>query len=435
MTIDSTDTAAAKNLLKISSVRERTAPIFNLALDNNLDYFDVDLTKVDDVVDFVSSVIDRDFAGKYDTIPPHGRWGHLNAGNVPRVEGLIEEWRNKDVDEIEIGKKLIDLFVLSVLIDAGAGNEWKYTEKGTDNVFNRSEGLAIVSIDMFKAGDLSDDSEDPHKVNASKLINFSKADLIESFQISESNPLAGTDGRLALIQNLGKALSTNETFFGKDGRPGEMIEYLHSKSSNDSIDLNLLWDTLMEGFTSIWPKGRTSINGVSLGDAWPLSTTSKVGAKNFIDTIVPFHKLTQWLCYSLLVPLKGYGYKFTVTNEALQTGLPEYRNGGLIYDFGVITLKPEFLKKGLELSKDISSTTPDIPSFKPDDGVIVEWRALTIGFLDYLLPLINKKIGYDLSLPQLIEAGSWKSGREIAAKLRPSTKGPPIDLYSDGTVF
>lgn len=135
------------------------------------------------------------------------------------------------------------------------------------------------------------------------------------------------------------------------------------------------------------------------------------------------------------MPLKGYGYKFTVTNEALQTGLPEYRNGGLIYDFGVITLKPEFLKKGLELSKDISSTTPDIPSFKPDDGVIVEWRALTIGFLDYLLPLINKKIGYDLSLPQLIEAGSWKSGREIAAKLRPSTKGPPIDLYSDGTVF
>jgi hypothetical protein len=425
----------AKDLLKIQSVRERTAPIFKLALENNLDYFDVDLSKVDDVVDFVSAVINRDFAGKYNTIPPHGRWGHLNAGGELRVESLIEEWRAKGVDEIEIGKKLIDLFVFSVLIDAGAGNEWVYKERGSDKEFNRSEGLAIVSLDMFKDGALSADPRDPHKVNATELISFTKDKLIDAFQISQKNQLAGTDGRLQLLQNLGEALSSNKELFGEDGRPGNLIEYLHSRSQNDSFELPLLWDALMEGFTSIWPKGRTQVEGISLGDAWPLSTTSKLGAANVIDTIVPFHKLTQWLCYSLLVPLKGYGYKFQISKQDLQTGLPEYRNGGLICDLGVISLKPEHLERGLELSREIASTTLDIPSFAPSDGVIVEWRAVTIGFLDHLLPLVNKKINHELSLPQLIEAGSWKSGREIAAKLRPSTKGPPIDLYSDGTVF
>jgi hypothetical protein len=31
--------------------------------------------------------------------------------------------------------------------------------------------------------------------------------------------------------------------------------------------------------------------------------------------------------------------------------------------------------------------------------------------------------------------GTWKAGREIAAKLRPDTKGPPIEIISDGTLF
>lgn len=425
-----------KHLLTIQSVRERTAPIFKLALDNNLDYFNVDLSKTPEVIEFVSGIITRDFKD-FSLIPPHGRWGHLNAGGHDRVEQLISKWRNSSIDEIEIGKKLIDLFVFSVLIDAGAGNSWSYKEASSGEEFNRSEGLAIASIDLFIQGQLSGNPKDPYIVNGSVLKNFTKKDLIHAFQISETNPLSGEDGRLKLIQNLGEALSSNIKIFGKEGRPGNLIDYLHSKTTDDkTLDLSLIWDTLMEGFTPIWPKGRVEIDGISLGDAWPLSTTAKVnGAHNFIDTIIPFHKLTQWLSYSLLVPLQQYGYKFIIKNQDLQTGLPEYRNGGLFVDFGVIQLKDEYLKKGLELSKEIGSITPEIPSFKPDDGVIVEWRAITIGFLDYILPLINKKINYELSLPQLIEAGSWKSGREIAAKLRPNTKGPPIDLYSDGTVF
>ena len=118
----------------------------------------------------------------------------------------------------------------------------------------------------------------------------------------------------------------------------------------------------------------------------------------------------------------------------MQTGLPEYRNGGLFYDFGVIALKPEHLKRGLALSETLGNKEP-IPTFTAEDGAIVEWRCLTIGLLDELHELVNKRLKTTLTLPQVIEAGSWKAGREIAAEKRPVTRGPPIELQSDGTVF
>jgi hypothetical protein len=48
------------------------------------------------------------------------------------------------------------LFLVSVLLDAGAGNAWAYTENGGEK-FGRSEGLAIASLDMFLAGFFSSD--------------------------------------------------------------------------------------------------------------------------------------------------------------------------------------------------------------------------------------------------------------------------------------
>jgi hypothetical protein len=35
----------------------------------------------------------------------------------------------------------------------------------------------------------------------------------------------------------------------------------------------------------------------------------------------------------------------------------------------------------------------------------------------------------------MLEAGSWKSGRELAAKKRPETKSSPILIDGDGTLF
>lgn len=126
------------------------------------------------------------------------------------------------------------------------------------------------------------------------------------------------------------------------------------------------------------------------------------------------------------------------------TGLPEYRNGGLLVDTGLLTLKQKDRVNGITAYKknaEIDGTSNDevVPLFEPADDVIVEWRAATVGFLDELLDAVNKGLGLNgddcLSLAQMLEAGTWKGGREIAATTRPQTKGPPIAILSDGTVF
>lgn len=430
------DADRATYLLSIPSVRERTKLVFARVLANELTNFDVDLAQVPAVIDYVAKLINRDYGTDYASIPPHGRWQHFNVGSVPRVETLVDTWAAAGVSPLDITKNLLDIFVVSVLLDAGAGNTWKYTENSSGNVYNRSEGLAVASLDMFKDGAFSAEPTQPYQVNGSKLESFTPAFMGKSLQVSETNPLEGLDGRTGLMTNLGKAL-TNSTYFGADGRPGNIVDYLlaHPTTSGKKVQLTTLWDALMEGLGPIWPAGRTKLNGVSLGDAWVCSSMPQTDGD--WAKIVPFHKLTQWLCYSLLVPMKKY-LSIEFEGEELQTGLPEYRNGGLLVDFGVLTLKPAVHEAGIAAAK--STSTPDVPIFTPDSDVIIEWRAATVGFLDHLLPLVNAKLGLEgkpdaLILAQLLEAGTWKAGREIAAEKRPETKGPPINLLSDGTVF
>jgi hypothetical protein len=174
----------------------------------------------------------------------------------------------------------------------------------------------------------------------------------------------------------------------------------------------------MDGLSPIWPASRTNIDNTSLGDAWPLTTLSNSLQPPFQpwETIVPFHKLTQWLCYSLMQPMSKL-MNIHFAGSELMTGLPEYRNGGLFIDTGVLALKPEEEKRGLEefhnnSEREGKRSLEVVPMFTPDDDVVVEWRAVTVGFLDLLLEEVNNNLGLHgaerLSLPQMLEAGSWK---------------------------
>ncbi|GAV54497.1 hypothetical protein ZYGR_0AM00350 [Zygosaccharomyces rouxii] len=422
----------------IRSVRDTTGPVYQLIRNQGEgNYYKLDESKLDQVAEYLCKIIARDYGIDYDSIPPHGRWQHLNAGGHLRVEQLVDQWRATHIDEIEISRRLVDLLVVSVLVDAGAGNLWKYGASATES-YSRSEGLAVASYYLFVDGEFSNDLKVKCQVNGQRLKNFTMDQFVRGFQISEENPLNGAEGRLQLIQKLGESLLAHPEVFGSDARPGGIVDYLKKETSTDNcIDLNDVWKALMDGFVTIWPQGRATIQGQPLGDSWSLDTKLKTGKDwddDFLNSLVTFHKLTQWLCYSLLVPLEKYGFKFQISNKELQTGLPEYRNGGLFYDFGVIALKPEHLKRGLALSETLGNKEP-IPTFTAEDGAIVEWRCLTIGLLDELHELVNKRLKTTLTLPQVIEAGSWKAGREIAAEKRPVTRGPPIELQSDGTVF
>lgn len=171
----------------------------------------------------------------------------------------------------------------------------------------------------------------------------------------------------------------------------------------------------MDGLSPIWPTTRTQIDRVSLGDAWPCSSMPSHPTSTW-ENIVPFHKLTQWLCYSLMVPMTKLLHVHFAGVE-LMTGLPEYRNGGLLIDTGLLTLKPEDARRGLQqyqmnAMKQGQPNVEVVPLFTADDDVIVEWRALTVGFLDELLIEVNSLLGLTgskkLSLAQMLEAGTWK---------------------------
>lgn len=245
--------------------------------------------------------------------------------------------------------------------------------------------------------------------------------------------MIGVGPRAQLLSRLGDSLLKNPDIFGPEGRPGNLVDYIiGTADTNKELDYRAFWMTLQKLLIPIWPKDRTQVNGTPIGDAWPLASLAKANSDDEANkNIQPFHKLTQWLAYSLMVPFVRV-LRYTWRNADLGTGLPEYRNGGLFVDLDVLTLKPEALKRGQQKSGQ------QLPMFKDSGDEIVEWRALTVALLDEVYGLIKKEMeekGVQLSMAQMLEAGSWKSGRELAAQRRPGTKSSPILIDGDGTLF
>ena len=106
-----------------------------------------------------------------DQIPPHGRWRHLDAG-APRVDDLLHAWSTTSapIDNKEQARRAIDLFISSVLLDAGAGNVWKFEEKETGQTFSRSEGLGVASFRMFESGFFSSVEGQPYRVDGTSFM-------------------------------------------------------------------------------------------------------------------------------------------------------------------------------------------------------------------------------------------------------------------------
>jgi hypothetical protein len=166
---------------------------------------------------------------------------------------------------------------------------------------------------------------------------------------------------------------------------------------------------LLDALGPIWP-GREVHAGTNLGDVW---THSRFGR-------VPFHKLSQWLSYSMCESLESAGTPVALLDSL--TGLAEYRNGGLFVDGGVLVpRRPEILATEHEVSSD----------------VVIEWRALTVALIDRVAQAVRARFGAsagDLPLAKVLEGGTWRAGRVLALEKRPGG-APPLRIRSDGTVF
>ncbi|KAE8349550.1 hypothetical protein BDV28DRAFT_163521 [Aspergillus coremiiformis] len=428
--------AEIKYLLSLQAVRERAHRVLQLAEADKLTHFDYHKDRFDSAVKYVTNIIKRDFGpDRYHQIPPHGRWQHFEVGGTARIQDLRARWEAMGYDKVEQARSLVDLFFVSVLLDAGAGDKWRFTEPGGNLSIGRSEGIAVATLHMFNQGEFSIPSDRNDVVLGAALKDFSEATLSRGFQITENNPFVGVPARVELIRSLGRSLLNLPDIFGDTGRPGNLVDYLIARADDSNrLDFKVLWETLQSVLLPIWPSSRTRIDGHPIGDAWPLKVLADeakhAGHESKCAHIQPFHKLTQWLAYSLTVPferLLGVTWK----NAEIATGLPEYRNGGLFVDLGVLTLKNESRQRGL------ASSGGALPAFEATSDEIVEWRALTVALLDQLhAALQGTELGPEkLSLAQVLESGSWKAGRELAAENRPETKSSPILILGDGTLF
>lgn len=390
------------------AIRERCEHLFALCQRGQLESFTCDLAQLRRSVDLVLDVT-RDRYPDLD-IPLHSRWRHFNVGDRDRLAGLERDLA--DNDAIAIAKAEIDLVVTSVLLDAGAGATWRYIEADTGHMWSRSEGLAVASFHAFCQGTFSGNPDYPWQADASTLSALTADELATGFQVTENNPLVGLSGRLDLMHRLGETLAQQWPQAELTARPGNILDDLRDRTTADTVTAATVLAVVLQRFGSIWP-GRATIAGVNLGDVWPHPALPD-------DGFVPFHKLSQWLTYSLVEPLAKAGIR--VTELDALTGLAEYRNGGLFVDTGALVPR----------RADILTQ-----AFPPGDPVIVEWRSLTIALLDRVAEQVGQRLqltAAELPLAKVLEGGTWHAGRQIAATLRP-TGVPPIQLESDGTVF
>ncbi|KAI8055110.1 hypothetical protein BDF22DRAFT_725506 [Syncephalis plumigaleata] len=436
-------------LRTLGAVRDRCQKIYTQAQADKLEHFELHEERIPAAVAQVAELIRTDYKTPLD-VPPHSRFRSFEAGGVDRLAALLKRW--SDVDALEHTRRLLDLCVISVLLDAGAGDRWRYHEASTGQTMGRTEGLGLAALSMFEAGAFSSDPQQPYQADAVGLQRLTQQQIEEGFQVTEDNPLVGVTGRHQLLVRLGRAIAQHPAYFTGNhsiSRPGNLVDYLLGHSSTKHHDghsvvaTTTLWDAIMNGMQEVWPATRTRLDGQSMGDVWPCGVLASLAANTSPDEqLVPFHKLSQWLTYSIMEPMQNLCH-IQFEGQSTMTGLPEYRNGGLLVDHQIITLREASMERGLARALAANynldaNGRPTVPYFSADDPVIVEWRALTICLIDKVAQGVRAELGLseaEFPLPMVLEGGTWKAGRRIAAEKRPDTCGPPIAIESDGTVF
>ncbi len=376
--------------------------------------FKIDSTQIDPTVDRVVNSTKRRYPSL--EIPFHSRWGHFRAGGIDRVRELQTKWVSSPGNEVS--QRFFELVIVSVLLDAGAGTSWSY-QPSQGSAIGRSEGLALASLEAYLAGTFSHSATQPNRVDHEGLNALTVAILEKRFQVNAQNPLIGLEGRVSLLKKLAKVLETTQTL-----RLGDFFDIWAVKAaansgvnaaanakpnSSKSISASKLLHEVLIHLGPIWPSRLVCDHG-PLGDAWRSELLNG-------ETVV-FHKLSQWLTYSLLEPYLWAGFEICDLDEL--TGLPEYRNGGLFLDTKVL------------LPKDENAFSLE---YEAGSEFVIQWRALTVCLLDEVGMRVKERLQRpQLSLANILEGGTWWAGREIAKELR-ADGSPPLKLKLDGTVF
>ncbi|KAI8988195.1 hypothetical protein BDF20DRAFT_310633 [Mycotypha africana] len=436
-------------LLSLRAVRERCFKVQEAAVRNKLQHFDIDTSKLQDIVQFVISIIKRDFDDP-SKIPTHGRWRHFDADGYPRVQTLINSWASLGIDKTEQTRRVLDLMVVAVILDLNPSHNYSYQEASSGRLYKKKEGIAIAILEMYMKGLFSANPDQPHRVDSNAIMALQITDLLAGFK-GTSETLNDLEERFKLLKHLGHKLQHCSDYFRNNEdqafRPGNMLDYILNHPTTITtkkgplILLETIWPIILE-IGELWsvpqtdPESNSDGATLTLGDVWSCPIISCA------DQMVPFHKFSQWMLYSLIEPMEKMLGAMIEGTEQL-TPLPDYANGGLLIDTGFITLKASDFDRGIKNHKENSllQGQPKMeitPMFDISDPVITEWRALTIAYLDLVAERVRSVMNLNrrsLTLSQLMEGGTTSAGKELAEISRPNTQEPPIIIKCDGVLI
>ena len=232
------------------------------------------------------------------------------------------------------------------------------------------------------------------------------------------NPLVGVDGRAALLAAARRGRRGQPGGFAREDARGPAAFRSPCAQAEDGACRRRASSQRCSRISApIWP-GRLTLGGIALGDTWRHPAIKRDDAT---DGLVPIHKLSQWLAYSLIEPLQTAG--IAVTDIDGLTGLAEYRNGGLFVDAGVLACAIR------------------TPRCRPNAGRLRRWwsngarspsRCSTS-----IAPLIRERLGVTCDafpLARVLEGGTWAAGRRLAREKRPDGS-PPIASTATARYF
>ena len=147
-------------LLNAKAVRRHCHEIMAYVARGGSPYFIWHEEKLPATADYVAEVIRERYPDL--NVPYHSRWRHFEAGGVDRW-GALAKSHGLDAANAkhERARARIDLVIPSVLLDAGAGADWRFHDAASGQTLSRSEGLGVASLGLFASGKFSTDANNP----------------------------------------------------------------------------------------------------------------------------------------------------------------------------------------------------------------------------------------------------------------------------------
>ena len=339
-------------------------------------------------------------------MPFHSRWRHFVWNGEDRWASL--DRRTRWPNAAARGRAAFDLAIVSVLLDAGAGPQWQYRDRR-----NRAEHRPLRRLGARKPRDVcrrrflvrSERSAAGRRRRAGAACRRRARARLSGHDIQS----AGRGRRPRAICCAGSAtlIASKPDVFGRKTRRGRAAcsIILPRWPVAAAFPRRHILAELLRHLGPIWPS-RLTLGGVPLGDCWRHPSLTTADATN---GLVPLHKLSQWLAYSLIEPLQWSG--IAVTDIDGLTGLSEYRNGGLFVDLRRVAAS----RSGRCRARVTMSPR----------ALVVEWRALTVALLDKLADEMRRRLGMDAKpcrLPKCWKAAPGRPDASSRGKSAPTAR-------------